>query len=523
MLKILVLLMVGQIAYGQIYTKPNNSYGLIWNRGRFDSAAFFPTRCGVPASLVDLRSTDQNMMALQYDSCSHKLYLWDPALKSWLVIGGGTDSSWKISGNANTDPSNFIGTTDERPVRFRTNNVERVIIDSATGRVWIIDGPDTLTFIAGSENVIRAGPGTTLSMATDGAVLKVGGSDKLTITGLNNGGDPTTDSLLVQSSAGPVKRMNTILFAKQKALEDTSQSIRSAIIGTNLGNTPAPTSVDITSSTGSSTTLPAATFSQAGVFTSRDKQMLDSAFRAFKSSYSGDTSLVFWTAILRPSWGGIATGDTLRWNLLGIGDDHDTLYVTSVSALSDGKLSIRYPHISRVLLSIANVDETLASRGVLVGFSSGLDSSVLTMAAPSTPNNLTSSTGNGTGWGGSLFVWAAGTTTLTPGGGYLGGFDAYAGSVEYIGTNNYRVKYVVAGVSNLTVKFQLWDNITNTLVTTAPTSSDIVLYRRPIFPIFVNCRQFASSGLQASIFGASLPNQTSGSNIWVFGVGKRTP
>ncbi|MGN6416152.1 MAG: GDSL-type esterase/lipase family protein [Pseudobacter sp.] len=99
MLKILVFTLVGQSAMSQIYSKPNNSYGLIWNRGRFDSAAFLPTGCGVPLTAADLRSTDQNMMALQYDSCGHKMYLWDPKLKSWYSVSGATqlsDSTFKI-------------------------------------------------------------------------------------------------------------------------------------------------------------------------------------------------------------------------------------------------------------------------------------------------------------------------------------------------------------------------------------------------------------------------------------------
>lgn len=37
------------------------------------------------------------------------------------------DSAWSLKGNANTDSStNFIGTTDDQPLMFRTNTVSRM-------------------------------------------------------------------------------------------------------------------------------------------------------------------------------------------------------------------------------------------------------------------------------------------------------------------------------------------------------------------------------------------------------------
>lgn len=47
-------------------------------------------------------------------------------------------SAWSINGNAGTNSgTNFLGTTDNRSLRFRTNNIQRVHIDSATGAVGI--------------------------------------------------------------------------------------------------------------------------------------------------------------------------------------------------------------------------------------------------------------------------------------------------------------------------------------------------------------------------------------------------
>jgi hypothetical protein len=50
-------------------------------------------------------------------------------------VGGGGASGWGLTGNASA-VTDFLGTTNNRTMRFRTNNVERMVIDS-TGRVGI--------------------------------------------------------------------------------------------------------------------------------------------------------------------------------------------------------------------------------------------------------------------------------------------------------------------------------------------------------------------------------------------------
>jgi hypothetical protein len=54
----------------------------------------------------------------------------------WVGIGTGT--AWDLLGNAGTTAStNFVGTTDNTSLRFRTNNMERMIVDNTTGNVGI--------------------------------------------------------------------------------------------------------------------------------------------------------------------------------------------------------------------------------------------------------------------------------------------------------------------------------------------------------------------------------------------------
>jgi len=65
-------------------------------------------------------------------------YYWDGSRWVRLVTMGGSPSdAWLTLGNAGTNSGlNFIGTTDNRSLRFRTNNVHRMVIDS-TGNVGI--------------------------------------------------------------------------------------------------------------------------------------------------------------------------------------------------------------------------------------------------------------------------------------------------------------------------------------------------------------------------------------------------
>ncbi|MBN2730707.1 MAG: tail fiber domain-containing protein [Bacteroidales bacterium] len=51
-------------------------------------------------------------------------YYWDGA--QWVRFQSGTDEDWHLTGNAGTNPAtNFLGTTDNQSLVFRTNNTER--------------------------------------------------------------------------------------------------------------------------------------------------------------------------------------------------------------------------------------------------------------------------------------------------------------------------------------------------------------------------------------------------------------
>jgi hypothetical protein len=65
-------------------------------------------------------------------------------------VGGGS-SGWGLTGNASA-VTDFLGTTNNRTMRFRTNNVERMVIDS-TGKVAIA-GNTTIANLIDPDNIL---------------------------------------------------------------------------------------------------------------------------------------------------------------------------------------------------------------------------------------------------------------------------------------------------------------------------------------------------------------------------------
>ena len=62
-------------------------------------------------------------------------YYWNGTL--WVRVATGTNSDWSLTGNAGTTPAtNFLGTTDAQPLVIRTNNTEKVRVNS-NGKVGI--------------------------------------------------------------------------------------------------------------------------------------------------------------------------------------------------------------------------------------------------------------------------------------------------------------------------------------------------------------------------------------------------
>jgi hypothetical protein len=150
------------------YIKPNNSYGVIYNRVRPDSTQLIPTGCGA----ASLRSTDQKMSALYFDSCNKRLWVYNPALATWdtahLGITGSAvniyNSNGTITGNRTVDADGnsltfyhpslhsiqtsnglFVNTQDSGVYINSGGGASTGTLLSKTGRIYLQDGLDTLT------------------------------------------------------------------------------------------------------------------------------------------------------------------------------------------------------------------------------------------------------------------------------------------------------------------------------------------------------------------------------------------
>ena len=95
---------------------------------------------------------------------------------SSLPSGGG--SGWLITGNSGTTSSNFIGTTDNVGFRVRTNNIQRLLVDSL-GNIVIGKGDNTTT---PAGDTIRGPNGSGTNIAGGNLTLK-GGNASGTATG----------------------------------------------------------------------------------------------------------------------------------------------------------------------------------------------------------------------------------------------------------------------------------------------------------------------------------------------------
>jgi len=152
---------------------------------------------------------------------------------------------WSLTGNAGTNPANnFLGTTDNQPLVFRTNNSERVRIDT-NGRVGIgttspemplhivgnsgllIQRADTsglanVYFRTGTDNNVMASIGFT-SGGTNDLILRTGGLyERMRITSTGNVGIGTTTpttKLEVEGSGDTQIRIDSTAGTASSVLE----------------------------------------------------------------------------------------------------------------------------------------------------------------------------------------------------------------------------------------------------------------------------------------------------------------
>lgn len=133
------------------YTKVNARYE--WTAGYFDTALHVPQYNGVPSGLRSGSATASGAIAV--DTSNHRLYFYSGG--SWrysTASTGGGFSGWSLSGNSINADTDFIGTTNNTSMRFRTNNTVRMVLDS-NGNVGIGTSSPSRLFDVNGKSIFR--------------------------------------------------------------------------------------------------------------------------------------------------------------------------------------------------------------------------------------------------------------------------------------------------------------------------------------------------------------------------------
>lgn len=159
-----------------------------------------------------------------------KFFLSVTTLLSLAVFVKAQNSSpyWSLAGNSNVNKSSKLGTTNDYSVRFYTNNVQRMIINSPSGLVGIGTPTPTARLhvnSASGSNAFRA---------------QVNGSTKLLVhrgggVAIGANGTPPANGLYVSGEVGIGTNLpSEKLHVKGNAIIDGSLTARSTYINGSL-------------------------------------------------------------------------------------------------------------------------------------------------------------------------------------------------------------------------------------------------------------------------------------------------
>ncbi|SFD78906.1 hypothetical protein SAMN05518672_103223 [Chitinophaga sp. CF118] len=169
-----------------------------------DENGYFGIGTAIPSSLLHIIGTNPvTLVGVQLGTSTDSLLTIASGLVKKLPYNTFSTlaNSWSTTGNTSTNSgTNFLGTSDLKSLRLRTNNIERMVVDSL-GRVGI---------------------GTT----TPATALHVFATNPLTLTGVQDGA--TSDSVLTITS-GTVKKLPFSTFSAATAWILTGNT------GTNSG------------------------------------------------------------------------------------------------------------------------------------------------------------------------------------------------------------------------------------------------------------------------------------------------
>jgi len=122
-----------------------------------------------PGTLLDVAGRTRTDQLVVLDNTNSNLNVIGSVLTNdgngyarWEVPAGGTGQTWDILGNSGTSPTvNFVGTTDNQPLVFKVNNVEKLRLETngtlttlnTGGSVLIGDGAGVSDDLTNNQNI----------------------------------------------------------------------------------------------------------------------------------------------------------------------------------------------------------------------------------------------------------------------------------------------------------------------------------------------------------------------------------
>lgn len=171
---------------------------------------------------------------LAYDSVANQLMVnvGTPAAPDWQPVAGSTDSVWNLAGNRGTDPgTQFLGTTDNQPLRFRVNNIPAGELNPVTGNIYW--GLQAGRFGTTGFSNIGIGAGALQSDSTNSNQVAVGDSALQNNTGGANNTAVGSKTLLANTTGS----FNTAIGANSLAANNTGSSNTATGFGSLAANT----------------------------------------------------------------------------------------------------------------------------------------------------------------------------------------------------------------------------------------------------------------------------------------------